>query len=68
MIPMICFGILRIFGEKSQNNKNWEIWAFRAPTPQRREPKPRCSPTPQLGMPHRDEAERPKWPPSGTPW
>ena len=24
VIPMICFGILRIFGEKSQNSKNWK--------------------------------------------
>ena len=35
---MFCFGILRIFGEKSQHSKNWKIWAYRVPTPQRREP------------------------------
>ena len=25
VIPMFCFGILRIFGEKSQNNKNGNL-------------------------------------------
>ena len=24
VIPMICFGILRIFGEKLQKSKNWK--------------------------------------------
>ena len=24
VIPMICFGILRIFGEKSQKGANWK--------------------------------------------
>ena len=28
VIPMFCFGILRIFGEKSQNNKNWKSRHF----------------------------------------
>ena len=39
-----------IFEEKSQNGANWKS-GHRAPTPQRREPKPRRSPTPQRGMP-----------------
>ena len=63
---MICFGFLRIFGEKSQK-RNWKIWAHWAPTPQRREPTPRRRPTPQRGMPRHGEAEVPKWHPSGTP-
>ena len=25
VIPMICFRILRIFGEKSQKSKNWKF-------------------------------------------
>ena len=63
---MFCFEILRIFEEKSQKTKNkkqskLEIWAYRAPTPQRREP------TPQCGMPRRGKAEVPKWHLSGTP-
>ena len=36
---------------KSQNKKIGKIWAFQAPTPQRREPTPRRSPMPQHGMP-----------------
>ena len=63
MILMFYFGILRIFGEKSQKSKNWKsghIGFLR----QRREPTP---PTPRLGMPSRGEAEVPKWHPSGTP-
>ena len=56
---MICFGILRIFGEKTQNKKNG-IWAFWAPMPQHREPTPRHSLTPHRGMPRRGEAEVPK--------
>ena len=65
MIPMICFGILRIFRETSQNTKNWKIWAYRAPTPQRREPTPRHRPTPRIGIPCLGEAEVPKLHPSG---
>ena len=64
---MICFGILRIFGEKSQKRKTRKILAFRAPTPQRREPTPQRRPTKRRGMPRCGEAEVPKWHPSGTP-
>ena len=32
VIPMICFRILGIFGEKMQKSKK-EIWAHRVPTP-----------------------------------
>ena len=67
VIPMICLGILRIFGEKSKKRKKLEIWAYRAPTPQRREPTLRCRPTPRCGMPRRGESEVPKWHPSGMP-
>ena len=59
---MFCFGILRIFGEKLQK---LEIWAYQAPTPQCREPKPRRRPTPKHGMPRRGEAEVPKRAPLG---
>ena len=62
---MICFGILRIFGKKSQRSK-LEIWAYRAPTPQHREPTSRRRPKPRRGMPHREEVKVPKWHPSGT--
>ena len=43
-----------------------EIQAYRAPTPQRREPMPRRRTMPRRGMPHRGEAEVPKLHPSGT--
>ena len=44
--------------------KSGHYWA---PTPQRREPTPRRRPMPRCGIPRRDEAEVPKWHPSGTP-
>ena len=51
---MICFEILRIFGEKSQKSKDEN----RAPTSQSREPTPRHRPTPQHGIPGHDEGLR----------
>ena len=51
MIPMIYFRILRIFLRKILKRGKLKIWAKRAPTPQRREPTPKC------GMPCRCENE-----------
>ena len=63
---MICFKFLRIFGEKLQKWKLEKIWAKLAPTPQRKEPTPQRRPNLQHGMPHRNEAEGPKWHPSSS--
>ena len=51
VISRVSFGFWGDFGEKSQERKTREIWAKRAPTPQHREPTPRCSPMSQRGMP-----------------
>ena len=61
------FLVLIIFGEKSQKGKNQTNWASRAPLLQRRAPSPRCSPTPQRGLPRRDEAKGPENPPPPPP-
>ena len=67
MIPMICFGILRIFREKNRKRANWKsghIWLLR-----RSVGNPRCEVdlSRGVGYPCRGEAEVPKWHPSGTP-
>ena len=65
VIPMIYFGILRIFGKKKCKRAKTEIWAFRAPMLQRKEPMPRGSPTPQRWIPRIGEAQVPKRAPLG---
>ena len=64
---MFCFGILRIFGGNHKKRKTRKSGKNQAPMSQRREPTPRRRPTPRRGIPHRDEAEVPKWHPSGMP-
>ena len=44
---IICFKILSDFWRKSQKGKTRKSRQTRAPSPQRREPLPRRSPTPQ---------------------
>ena len=51
VILMICFEILSNFWRKSQKGEIGKNLAFWVPTPQRREPMPRRSLTPQRGMP-----------------
>ena len=51
VIPMFCFEFLRIFGEKLQKLKGGKSGQTQAPMPQRREPTPRRSPTPQHERP-----------------
>ena len=68
LIPMFCFEILRIFGEKSQKSKTWKSGYFGLL--RRSIGNPRCGvrrPTPRHGMPRQGKAEVPKWHPSGTP-
>ena len=47
---MICFEILSDFWKNRKNEQTGKS-GHRAPTPQRREPTPWHSPTPQCGMP-----------------
>ena len=48
---MVCFRILRIFGENCKSAKTGKFGQYRAPTSQRREPTPRRRPTPRRGIP-----------------
>ena len=48
VIPMFCLGILEKNRKSAKNGKSGH---YRAPKPQRREPTPRCRPTPRRGMP-----------------
>ena len=40
VIPLFCFGILRIFGENRKSEKTIKFGHYRAPTLQRKEPTP----------------------------
>ena len=46
VISRVSFGFLRIFGGNRKSAKRRKTGQTRAPTPQRREPTPRCSLTP----------------------
>ena len=60
-----CFGFLSDFWRKSQKGAKRKIRQKWAPSPQRRAPSPRHSPTPQQGLPRRGEAKGPERPPLG---
>ena len=60
VIPMILFWVLRIFGEKSQKEQERKSGQKGAPTSQCREPTPRCSPTPQHGIPSQRRVGTPR--------
>ena len=68
VIPKFCFGILRIFGEKSQKYKNWKnlgiIGLIRLSV---RNPRRGVDLRQGVGYPHRGKAQVPKWHPLGTP-
>ena len=51
VIPMFCFGILRIFGANRKNEENGKCGHDRASTLQRREPTPWHRPTLRHGIP-----------------
>ena len=51
VIPMICFGILRIFGGNHKKRKTRKSVKNRAPTSQHGEPTPQHRPTPRHGTP-----------------
>ena len=66
VIPIFCFGILRIFGGNRKNEENWKIWA-KIGLLRRRVGNPRCGVDLRQGMGYhrRSDTEVPKWHPSG---
>ena len=61
---MFCFGILEKNRKSAKFGKSRH---YRAPMPQRRNPRRGVDLLQGVGYPRRGEAEVPKWHPSGTP-
>ena len=65
VIPMFCFGVLRIFGGNQKSAKKGKLGKNRAPTPQSREPTSQRKPTPRNGIPSPRRGQGAKMAPLG---